>query len=1525
MARRVNTKFLIILTLVVGGLVLGLFVAQRILTKKDPEELARSAEENIAAGKLQAAVNDLGGAINAKPGDPDLRVRLGDVYVQMKQEDGDWQRKALNAWGSALQVDPAYVPALERLLLVHQERTRLAPRASGGFTDLQEIAGRLAKAQPDNHVAAGLEQRAVIESWLNGHVVPTDKVMAATEKLKELIEKDPGSSEHPFWLARATVQLARDQSPARRTAARDEALAIMNDAVARRPDDAAMHWRLGQVQSLAIGLDTTKEAREARTAQVYESMEKARELARPDHPDFEDIMVAAAQTSLARGDSDDAVTTLQALVDARPWDAGVRLRQARLLAMDARKIDEVIARLEEPVQPREGIDWDNLLTDYDLERQVLLVELKIRRLYGIADMAQRKQEAAKVEQERLALARRVGDLPAINIFKGELHLAQRELAPAVEAFEQARTAMRGQGANADLMTKLASAYYDLGQIGSAKELWADILRMHPSHVPSRLRLAEALLRENDTEGAERQLKVLEEQGTPPQQLAGLRAAVATRKKDAAGSDEAFGEIPEETREQMLRKAALAVQLGDRGEAIRLLESARRVESSPELLEDLTKLYIIEQQQDKARETLQEAIAASPERASLQILLAAINQAKPEEVEALQREAIARTEDPFRRELQLFELSRQHNRLDEALKHLENAEQLQPNDPAVKERMLAVALQQQNWDKAEAYVNELSAGNHDQANGAVYRFQLAMARRQWDQAAEHALEASAKLTHFARGSLVLAQARQAQGRLEEAVTHYRRALDKQSNNVEALRGLLACHNDMNNIAAAEAVIREARRVLPNDAYFVEAELDHKQRHGNPADVIAARQAAVERNPEDPRALAKLGQVYQQAAAYALDRRQDERRHREYLQAALKTYRSAAEKWPDELSFFGAIADVQLAGGDVAGAEKTLRDAGDREGWRDRAEPHLMLAQLMAQSGRRSDAEGQFRDAVIKSGGDLRVRLQLVDFLAQTGRLDLALDELNHADATNPRVQRKRVDLLLWGGAIEEAEKVLKEAIASNPDSPDLQSMLASLYLATNRVPEALQAVNEVLGAHPDNLTGLLTRGRIRLSQGSVDEAIADLTRVTSAQSNNVDAQVALADAYRRKNNMDAAVQAMETALKTQPLNKQLRMQTLTLLTGSQPARWNEAERLLRETRQMPQYEKDPDWPLMEAQMWRRRGQGARALASIEEALKLAPDNPMLLDNYLQILLANRDYGRVLRETERLVSGEKPAWWAHHARARARKGLGEKSEALAEFERALATDDAVQNPGVTAQLIRSLGQEIGAEEAIRQMGDRVTTDPGWKLLAIQLYQSADDYTAAITLLEEMEAAKADLNEAQKRQYLQLAGVVYSSAKPLSDPRKAYDAYLELLEMNRDDIQALNNVACLLVDTMRPADPVTAVGFSQRAMDLMVQQGRLEPLIQDTHGWVLTHLPDRMAQGISLLQQVVASNPPFPEAYFHLGNAYLRDNQPQRALQPLTQAQQMLVTAEQNNQPVDLDLKMKVEQSLSQAQSRVNAAAQ
>src|SRR5690606_39147232 len=131
--------------------------------------------------------------------------------------------------------------------------------------------------------------------------------------------------------------------------------------------------------------------------------------------------------------------------------------------------------------------------------------------------------------------------------------------------------------------------------------------------------------------------------------------------------------------------------------------------------------------------------------------------------------------------------------------------------------------------------------------------------------------------------------------------------------------------------------------------------------------------------------------------------------------------------------------------------------------------------------------------------------------------------------------------------------------------------------------------------------------------------------------------------------------------------------------------------------------------------------------------------------------------VLSESERLVKGEKPAWWAYHARALARKGRGDKTEALAEYERALATDDAVQNPGITAQLIQSLGREIGTDEAIRRMGDRVKTDPTWKLLAVQLYHNASDYPAAIALLEELDAARDSLNPAQKRQFLQLAGVI------------------------------------------------------------------------------------------------------------------------------------------------------------------------
>src|SRR5690606_34755751 len=124
----------------------------------------------------------------------------------------------------------------------------------------------------------------------------------------------------------------------------------------------------------------------------------------------------------------------------------------------------------------------------------------------------------------------------------------------------------------------------------------------------------------------------------------------------------------------------------------------------------------------------------------------------------------------------------------------------------------------------------------------------------------------------------------------------------------------------------------------------------------------------------------------------------------------------------------------------------------------------------------------------------------------------------------------------------------------------------------------------------------------------------------------------------------------------------------------------------------------------------------------------------------------------------------------------------------------------------QLIQSLGREIGADDAIRHMGDRIDTEPAWQLLALHLYHQSNQLDAGLALLNRVDQSK--LTDVQKQQFLRIAGLIYSSVSPVPMAEEARDAYLQLLDLDPDAIDVLNNLAYLLMDTMRPSQPEQAV---------------------------------------------------------------------------------------------------------------------
>ncbi|GEM_PF-2803392 len=1530
MARKVNTKFLIILTLVVGGGLVAVLLAQKLLNRRDPDALVAESETHLANQRYDDALLSMQRAVNARPEDPALRVKLGDVYMHRIHLDRGEFPKALGAWRSALEVNPSYLPALERLLAifrVESQRSGSPDVINRTYTELRDLASRIAAQQPDNYAMAGLVQAAVIEPWTRGVTTPEPQIHAAVEALQKLMELDPAGASHPYWIARAHLQFATNQPANQRQALIDQALSVIDEALERQPENAEMYWRAATIQQIVASLQEQESVRDQYLARAKDLARRASELAKPDNENYLQIMSHAASMALQDQDLARANQIMQQVVEALPDNQEARLIQARVLATDPSRRADAIKILETPVKAA-AVTPETVARDLELITLADLVEMRIEYLSQVNDPAQRQQIIPKIEAELARLVQRLGDQHWLVRLSGDFAAARGDLVEAIKAYERAREMASLEGATNDrkyyeMLLRLARAYRRLGQTGQAIALLDQVLNVAPGHVPSRLELTELLLEDRDIARARQQLALLRQFGATPQQLQAVELTIAMVEGDQATSASLYRTLPEETPAQMRNKATVALRLNRRDEVIRLLEAARKVEPDRVNIPLLVSLYVADNQPAKARELVDEALAADPNNRQLQMLAQQIENPDPQQLEDFRRETILGIEDEFTREIQLFDLERDLGNHEAALQHLRRAAELRPDDLGVKSAMFQVALHERDWNRAEELARELAAADHDDAGGALIRFQLALARGQTAEALEHAREAVRRLPHFARSYVALGQALAAQGRFDDAVTEFRRALERRSNNVEALRGIIGCYYALNQPDNARRYIEQARRIRPNDPYFAELELDYIQRYGDPTQAFAARERAVEQRPDDPMARLQLGQVYQQAARYAESRRNSQAAT-QHLNKAADVYRKAIEKWPDELQFYASLAEVQVALEQVDRAEQTLRQILQRDAWKETAAPHQLLAEFYARLGRIPQAEFELRQAMIKSGSDMTVRLQLANFLSQIGKVNEALAELEGV-RNHPAAQRQRVEILLRAGQVKLAEEALQQAIDANPDALDLKAQLASVYFATERYDQAMRVVGEVLAQDGENVLALLTRGRIRVVRGETDAAIADLNRVLELSKQNVDARLALAAAYRQRNNWDAAIRQLEEAVSIQPLNKVLRQQLVDMYASAQPSpRWLEAQRLVDETRQMPQFQNDPDWAAAAARLWRRRGVTENALAAIADARRLSGDDTLLMDEYLQVLLNARDYRRILRETETLAAGDEAPAWVYHFRAMAQKGLNDRAAALAEYERGIARAEARNDQAGIGQLIQSLGREIGADDAIRHMGDRIDTEPAWQLLALHLYHQSNQLDAGLALLNRVDQSK--LTDVQKQQFLRIAGLIYSSVSPVPMAEEARDAYLQLLDLDPDAIDVLNNLAYLLMDTMRPSQPEQAVIYSQRAMDLLSRQGRSELAVQDTHGWILTHLPGRLDEGLNILLEVANRGADFPDVYYHLGEAYLRKGSVDNAIPQLERAQQVINDAEARGFQHYGTLKVRVEQALDRARlaARDKAAA-
>jgi tetratricopeptide (TPR) repeat protein len=229
-------------------------------------------------------------------------------------------------------------------------------------------------------------------------------------------------------------------------------------------------------------------------------------------------------------------------------------------------------------------------------------------------------------------------------------------------------------------------------------------------------------------------------------------------------------------------------------------------------------------------------------------------------------------------------------------------------------------------------------------------------------------------------------------------------------------------------------------------------------------------------------------------------------------------------------------------------------------------------------------------------------------------------------------------------------------------------------------------------------------------------------------------------------------------------------------------------------------------------------------------------------------------------------------------------------------------------------------VGKDRAIEQVMARTGKDVRWKLLAAALHSVYKEWDKATAMLDDVQAHFNELDPKQQAQALRIAGPLYQLARP-PQLDKARASYEKLLDLEPNDLFALNNLATLLIDESLVPQPEEARKFSKKAYDLVKRAQPFPAAIFDTHGWVLVQSSKRedIDEGISILQKVTRQTS-MPEAHYHLGEAYIKKQDGKRALEELKVAAQSINNAPGRGIAVTPDLEKKIQSATEKAKELV-----
>jgi len=1186
---KVNTKFVVLLSAGAIVIVGGLSVMAYMIALRSASDLAKSGDQKMAEGSLEAAELLYSKAVNKEQTNIVALEKWRDCLLKWTPET----RAKLEG-----KYTQAYVPALRQISLVKatdvaahraylgelwDQMANIAP-PRGMLDNLVTETTRILsyfKSAPEDGPWSTLRRfrgLAMTRAMSISEDVKPEEIEQAKADLEAALKADPGDAEaaiamhdwHLSQASRAQERMQKDQAEKLKKQGVDflrqyaqtsgsasvKGLLLVHDMEAVQKAALEGKSRQAAVEAVRAATEALK-PRLDEIAKAFETTESL-SLVLPSLQRFEQL----EQTIEPKSQAARTVAVADALVKKFPGNSALLLMRARVLG-NKQSYPEAIAAMEQvKVLPAVPISQEAVRRFVmKTEATYWQASYSLRLLDQTTDPAERDKLIAQAGKYRGELAGQVPDgSPQLKMIDGTVAYAKKDWATAHRLLSEYSRSVNDS--DVDALWSLANASLALQRPGEARDFVTKVRELLPGAPGPLILNAQIEAQLGNREMAEQMVQAILQVDPNNAQAKEVLNRIKMVKGEASEGADPITAI-------LLKAQKVATGEGLEApnvpEAVQMLvKVVKENKYDPRLVNGAVRGYMRLNQKQAAIALLDEALNARPDDKDLSSLKRALEADDPTKV-IVDTINAQKDVDDHEKCLARYNVYRQAGKNTEARAELISADKLKPDQGEVIEQLFNLSLEMDLFADAAAYVQRAETKNFDGFNGKYWKSRLQAAQGQHRESVaglESMIQGGGtfpvEVYRFLGRELIVLN------RVADGIRAFDEALRIRPNDVGTIIDVVSVLAE--NGRGEEALIRARNAAIiarENDRFF-SLWLNLEAQAGNRDFAIDAREKVAEREPTNRLNRVALAIMY-------IDKRDFEkaralidvlRKEGDEIRIALIDARFYAEQRrnDDALKVISEYLDrldpkttnfepYVLAGqfmaehGDVKSALALM------ERGRPYQDPKVMevdrsIADMLTSREQRDKAADYYRK-VVDAGADgprQEVRLRLAEIYSMIGRHDDAKTMIDGVtfDPGGPDLILLKGDLARRRGDSKGAREAFDQAVAKFPSSSLVYVRRGQFAQAEDRNDEAKADYDAALRISPNDAYALQSRASLAQQVGDTDAALADLRQAIKGNQGLDSLRQALMSTLVDIGRAGEAEEIADEAVKSRPNDSTLRL-------------------------------------------------------------------------------------------------------------------------------------------------------------------------------------------------------------------------------------------------------------------------------------------------------------------------------------------------------------------------------------------------